>query len=30
MTMLDVPEFWGPLSPLFVAAVTWLVSIGVL
>jgi hypothetical protein len=29
MTMLE-PEFWGPLSPLYVAAVTWLVSIGVL
>ncbi len=30
MTMLDYSMFWGPLSPLYVAAITWLVSIGVL
>lgn len=29
MTMLDVPEFGGLPSSLFVAAITWLESIGV-
>lgn len=29
-TMLDYFMFFGPLSPLYVAAITWLVSIGVL
>lgn len=28
--MLDYFMFWGPLGPLHVSAVTWLVSIGVL